>query len=54
VIVGKKYTVEMDLTLFETDYRAITGFPKLDRYWNPQSARYYKVLWQRTLKQTVE
>ncbi len=57
VVDGKKYTVEMDLAFFETDYqnyRNVIGFPRLDRYWNPKTARYYKVLWQRTLKQKVE
>ena len=54
VVAGKKYMVEMDLTLFETDYTNVIGLPKLDRYWNPRSAKYYKVLWQRTLKQTIE
>jgi hypothetical protein len=49
VVAGKKYTVEMDLTLFETDFEG-----RIDRYWNPQGARYYKVLLQRTLKQTVQ
>ena len=49
VVAGKEYTIEMDLTLFETDFEG-----RIDRYWNPQSAGYYKVLWQRTLKQTVK
>ena len=43
-----KYNVEMDLTLLET------SSVKLDRWWTPQHARYYKVLWQQTLKQVVE
>jgi len=49
VVAGKEYTIEMDLTLFETNFKG-----RIDRYWNPQSAGYYKVLWQRTLKQTVK
>jgi hypothetical protein len=46
VVAGTKYNVEMDLTIFETDTI------KISRFWNPQSAGYYKILWQRTLKQT--
>jgi hypothetical protein len=46
VVAGTKYNVEMDLTLFETD-----STRNIDHYWNPKSARYYKILWQRTLKQ---
>jgi hypothetical protein len=49
VVAGKEYTIEMDLTLFETNFKG-----RIDRHWNPQSAGYYKVLWQRTLKQTVK
>jgi hypothetical protein len=49
VVAGKNYTIEMDLTLFETDSNG-----RIDRYWNPQSARYYKILWQRTLKTVAE
>jgi hypothetical protein len=45
---GKNYTVEMDLTLFETDYNGRIGDNR--KPWNPKSARYYKILWQRTLK----
>jgi hypothetical protein len=48
VVPGKKYAVEMDLTIFETDY--LESSP----HWNPQSSKYYKILWQRTLKKTVE
>ena len=43
---GKKYVVEMELTVFETDIP-----PQHD--WSPHGKN-YKVLWQRTLKQTVE
>ena len=48
VISGEKYNVEVDLTIFETDST------KVSRSWNPQRARYYKVLWRRTLNQVVE
>jgi hypothetical protein len=43
---GKKYVVEIDLAAFETDIP-----PQHD--WEPYGKN-YKVLWQRTLKQTVE
>ena len=42
----KSYTVEMDFTAFETDVPP-------QHMWNPQGKN-YKILWQRTLKQTVE
>jgi HEAT repeat protein len=44
---GKKYVVELDLTVFETDVPP-------QHMWQPQGSKNYKVLWQRTLKQTVE
>jgi hypothetical protein len=43
---GKKYVVEIDLTAFETDIP-----PQHD--WSPHGKN-YKILWQRTLKQTVK
>jgi hypothetical protein len=43
---GEKYTVEMDMSLFETDVPA-------QHQWAPESDR-YKVLWSRTVKQDVE
>lgn len=43
---GKSYVVEMELSAFETDIP-----PQHD--WSPHSKN-YKVLWQRTLKRTVE
>ena len=43
---GKKYVVEIDLAIFETDIP-----PQHD--WEP-NGKNYKVLWRRTLKQTVE
>jgi hypothetical protein len=43
---GKKYAVEVDLTAFETDIPP-------QHMWSPHSKN-YKVLWQRTLTQTVE
>ena len=43
---GLKYVVEVELTAFETD---IPG----GHFWQPYSMN-YKVLWRRTLKQTVE
>jgi hypothetical protein len=49
VVAGKKYAIEMDLTLFETNFKG-----NIDRDWNPQNAKYYKVLWQRTLNLIVE
>jgi hypothetical protein len=48
VVAGAKYNVEMDLTIFETD-----DF-KVSRSWNPRNTKYYKILWQRTLKQAFE
>lgn len=44
---GKKYVVHLDLTVFETD------IPPQHR-WSPQGSKNYRILWQRTLKQTVE
>jgi hypothetical protein len=44
---GKKYIVEVDLAVFETDVPP-------QHAWQPQGSKNYKVLWQRTLKQTVE
>jgi hypothetical protein len=43
---GKKYMVEMDLVAFETDVPA-------QHMWDPYGKN-YKILWQQTLKQTVE
>ena len=43
---GKRYVVELELTVFETDIP-----PQHD--WSPHGKN-YKVLWQRTLKQTVQ
>jgi hypothetical protein len=48
VVVGAKYNVEMDLTIFETD-----DF-KVSASWNPRKAKYYKILWHRTLKQVFK
>jgi hypothetical protein len=44
---GKKYVVELHLTVFETDVPP-------QHMWSPQGSKNYKVLWRRTLKQTVE
>ncbi len=44
---GKKYVVELDLIVFETDIPP-------QHEWRPQGSKNFKVLWQRTLKQTVE
>jgi hypothetical protein len=44
---GKKYIVEQDFTIFETDIPT-------QHMWNPQGGKNYKILWQRTLKQTIE
>jgi hypothetical protein len=43
---GKKYVIEVELTIFETDVP-----PQHD--WCPHGKN-YKVLWRRTLKQTDE
>ena len=43
----QKYVVEMDLIVFETDI-----LPQ--HMWRPQESKKYKMLWQRTLKQTVK
>lgn len=45
-VPGKKYDVEVDLKIFETDIPP-------QHMWEPQSKK-YKILWQRTLKETVE
>ena len=45
-VPGKKYDVEVNLKIFETDIPP-------QHMWGPQSEK-YKILWQRTLKQTVE
>ncbi len=44
---GKKYEVEADLTIFETDIPP-------QHMWCPSGGKKYKVLWRQTLKQTVE
>jgi hypothetical protein len=44
---GKKYVVEVELTVFETDIPP-------QHMWSPQGSKYFKILWRRTLKQTVE
>lgn len=44
---GKKYVVELDLTVFETDIPP-------QHMWRPQGSKNYKILWQRTLKQIVK
>jgi hypothetical protein len=43
---GKEYVVEMDLAVFETDIPP-------QHEWQPQGSKNYKILWKRTLKQTV-
>jgi hypothetical protein len=43
---GKRYVVEMDLAVFETDIPA-------QHMWDPQGSKNCKVLWRQTLKQTV-
>jgi hypothetical protein len=43
----QKYVVEMDLIVFETDIPS-------QHMWRPQESEKYKMLWQRTLKQTVK
>jgi len=47
VKAGTKYTVEINLTLFETS-------AVIHQFWNPDTARYYRVLWRKTLNQVVE
>jgi hypothetical protein len=49
VVHGKSYAVEMDLALFETDYKG-----KITHNWDLKKAAYYKVIWRRTLKQIIE
>ena len=44
---GKKYVVELALTAFETDIPA-------QHMWRPNAGSHYRVLWQRTLKQTIK
>jgi hypothetical protein len=44
---GKKYVVELELAVFETDIPP-------QHMWSPQGSKNFKVLWRRTLKQTVE
>ena len=43
---GEKYTIEVRLTLFETDIPP-------QHLWPPESGK-YQVLWKKTLKQKVE
>jgi hypothetical protein len=43
---GEKYTVEVQLTLFETDIPP-------QHLWSPESGK-YRVLWTKTLKQKSE
>ncbi len=45
-VPGEKYVVEMDLAIFETDIPA-------QHFWSPESGK-YRILWTRTLRQTVE
>jgi hypothetical protein len=45
--LGKRYLVELELSLFETDLPP-------QHMWDPHEGKAYKLLWQRTLKQTVE
>ena len=45
-VPGKKYVVEMDLAIFETDIPS-------QHMWSPYSKN-YGILWKRTLRQTVE
>jgi hypothetical protein len=45
-LAGKKYIVEIDLAIFETDIPS-------QHMWMPESKK-YKVIWQRTLKQVVQ
>jgi hypothetical protein len=42
----KKYVVELELVLFETDVPP-------QHMWDPRAGKNYEILWQRTLKQTV-
>lgn len=44
---GKKYVVELALTAFETDIPP-------QHMWRPDAGSHYRVLWQRTLKQTIK
>jgi hypothetical protein len=44
---GKKYVVEVELSVFETDIPP-------QHMWSPQGSKNFKILWRRTLKQTVE
>lgn len=46
-VAGKKYVVEMDLSIFETD---IPG----QHHWSPHYGKNYRVLWKRTLRRGVE
>jgi hypothetical protein len=46
LIPGKKYVIEADFTLFETDIPP-------QHMWEPSGSK-YKILWRQTLKQTVQ
>jgi hypothetical protein len=46
-VVGKKYVVEADFIIFETDIPS-------QHMWMPWGSKNYQVLWRRTLKQIVE
>lgn len=43
---GKKYVVELDLIVFETDIPP-------QHMWSPQGSKNYKILWQRTMNQAA-
>jgi hypothetical protein len=43
----RKYMIEVALTLFETDIQP-------HRMWRPLESKKYKVLWQKTLVETIE
>ena len=45
-VQGRKYMVELDFAIFETDVPA-------QHMWDPHGKN-YKVLWHRTLKEVVE
>lgn len=46
-VVGKKYVVEADFTIFETDIPP-------QHMWMPWGSKNYRVLWRQTLRQTIE
>jgi len=53
-VQGRKYNVEMDFTLFETDNPPPESENVPRNTWRPEDGKNYRVLLQRTLTQTAQ